>query len=136
MRKLYLYIFKVKQFMADRLSQLLEHATSQGYKSNIIKPLLGMEIILLFATVALFRFNALLFAYILGSLAIVVVIGFLFSYFYCLFNNPDLLRSERYNLEKTAIEKVAVTGDSVSSPEILLPQRDFVLIRAKNDKSE
>lgn len=119
--------------MSEYLKQILEHATSQGYRSNVLKPLLGMEIILLIATIFLFRFGINVLGYILGSIAIVIIICFLFGYFYCLFKDPNLLRSERYNLEKTALEKVAISGDSGYKSHIQLPNHEYVVVESIND---
>ena len=44
------------------------------------------------------------FAAVVGVILIMIVI----SFFYCLFTNPDLLRSEDYNIRKKSIE---VLGD-------------------------
>lgn len=118
--------------MTAKLSEIIEHATSQGYRSNVVKPLLGMEVILLLATITCYYIGALIFANILGGLCILLVLCFLVSYFYCLFKNPDLLRSEKYNLEKTAMEKIAISGDSTSKVKVLAPQMDFILVEAKD----
>jgi len=117
--------------MNQMLTSILQQATSQGYRSNVVKPLMGMVIILLCATAVLFYVKFFLFATIIGGLAIAIVVAFLIAYFYCLWKNPDLLRSERYNLEKTAMEKTSITGDSLNG-QIQLPQRDYVIIEANN----
>ncbi|WP_343524384.1 hypothetical protein [Pedobacter sp.] len=114
--------------MYKALTSFLEHATSQGYRSNVVKPLTTMAIILIVATGFLFYFKVDFFGYLIGSLAVLMVIAFLISYFICLFKNPDLLRSEKYNLEKTAIEKVSYNGDSVVG-HVQLPPREYVMVQ-------
>ena len=44
----------------------------------------------------------------LASVVGLILITIIVSYFYCLFTNPDLLRSEDYNIRKQSIE---VLGD-------------------------
>lgn len=44
------------------------------------------------------------FAVVVGVILVMILV----SYFYCLFTNPDLLRSEDYNIRKQSIE---VLGD-------------------------
>jgi uncharacterized membrane protein len=116
-----------------KYDEILEHATSQGYRSNIIKPLLGMMIIMLLATIILYMVGAFVFANFSGAVCLLLVVAFIISYFYCLFKNPDLLRSERYNLEKTAIEKVSMSGDSMSEGKLQAPKMDYVVIESIAD---
>lgn len=128
------YICSFTERMYNSISSLIQHATSQGYRSNVVKPLTGMAIVLLIATVVLFYFKVIIFGYIIGSLAVVLILAFLFSYFFCLVKNPDLLRSEKYNLEKTAMEKVAITGDSTNRHSIAMPQSDFVIVEGNQER--
>lgn len=120
--------------MPEYLKQILEHATSQGYRSNVLKPLYGICIILFLAAIASFYFKAEAMAYICLCFAFLIVLSFLFCYFYCLFKNPDLLRSERFNLEKTALERVNQSGDSFSG-KIKLPEKDFIVYKEISKKN-
>jgi len=99
--------------MPDYLKHILEHATSQGYRSNVLKPLYGLMIILFLAMIVSLWLKMNVVAYICLAFALFIVVAFLVCYFYCLLKNPDLLRSEKFNLEKTAMEKIAVSGDSI-----------------------
>lgn len=117
------------------LKQLFENVTTQGYRSNVIKPLIALLIIMLTATIALFHYKIPFFGYCTGILSIIIVIIYLVAYLICLNKNPDLLRSERYNLEKTAMENVAIKGDS-NSAQIQAPQREFIVIQNKNNSNE
>lgn len=118
---------KIKD-MSNYLNALLEHATSQGYKSNVIKPLVGMMIVFVIGTIASHYFGVPYMPTILCILSTLCGIGLLFAYFFCLIKSPDLLRSERYNLEKTAIEKVALIGDSTTKTSITFPHSDYVVV--------
>lgn len=131
-KKLYFYALNKINYMV-KYDEILEHATSQGYRSNIIKPLLGMMIIMLLATIILYMVGAFVFANFSGAVCLLLVVAFIISYFYCLFKNPDLLRSERYNLEKTAIEKVSMSGDSMSEGKLQAPKMDYVVIESIAD---
>lgn len=120
--------------MADIYSLLTSHLSNQGSKSNIVKPLTYVMAMLLAASIILLKLEVNLVGYILLGLFGLVLIAFLVTYFICLFKNPDLLRSERYNLEKTAIEKTALLGDSRSS--ITPADRDFVAYNGNNQIEE
>jgi len=136
MLNLYIYSQKKIKIMGDKLSQILEHATTQGYRSNILKPLLGIIIILFLATIAFAYLNKEILYYTTFVMAGIIFIAFIVSFFYCLFKNPDLLRSEKYNLEKTAIEKVSISGDSLNTGKVLPPVMDYVMVGSiKNNNS-
>ncbi|MBB2951953.1 hypothetical protein [Sphingobacterium sp. JUb56] len=117
--------------MPDHIKQILEHATSQGYRSNVLKPLYGLMVILLLGMcLGLYLKNETI-AYICLGFALLIAMCFLVCYFYCLFKNPDLLRSERFNLEKTALEKISVTGDSTVG-KLKMQETDYVVIQSEN----
>ncbi|ENG7518035.1 hypothetical protein ABVD55_001180 [Vibrio harveyi] len=48
---------------------------------------------------------------LLATLTVVSVILYVFAYIYFMFKNPDALRSEKFNIEKMAIQK-GIVGDS------------------------
>lgn len=114
--------------MSETIKDLIENATAQGFKSNVIKPIMGLMIIFFIGAIGSTYFKVeylpLLFTILLG------LCGFLalFSYCYCLIKDPNLLRSEKYNLEKTAIEKVSLIGDSTSRPQIAMPHSEYVIV--------
>jgi len=59
----------------------------------------------LFAAIFVSRIWVLIFfAVVVGLILLMIIV----SYFFCLFTNPDLLRSEDYNIRKQSIE---VLGD-------------------------
>ncbi len=121
--------------MADFYSLLTSQLSNQGSKSNIVKPLTYVMAMLLAAAIILLELKINLIGYIILVLFILVFIAFLVTYFFCLFKNPDLLRSERYNLEKTAIEKTAMLGDSTRA-SIIPADRDFVVYDGNNQIEE
>ena len=49
---------------------------------------------------------------VLFSLAILSIVAFLFCYFFCLFKNPDLIRSEKYCTTKLMIESGLMGDDA------------------------
>jgi len=127
--KLYIYASEKLRSMTN-WNEILEHASSQGYRSNIVKPLFGMSIVLFLASALFLFLGSNLLAYVSFGMAGLTFITFLISYFYCLFKNPDLLRSEKYNLEKTAIEKVSLSGDSLTKGKLLPPNMDYVKVES------
>lgn len=129
------YICKKIKYMSDYLRLILEQATSQNYKSNAIKPLMGGVIICFVLSIAAYYFKAFIIAYALLAFGGLFVAGWLFAYFFCLVKDPNLLRSEKYNLERTAMEKVAVIGDSHSnSARIIPPSTDYVIIEGRQSQ--
>nr|WP_315245661.1 hypothetical protein [uncultured Flavobacterium sp.] len=134
--KVYFYISICNMWYMLKWSEIAENASSQGYRSNVVKPLIGMVIILLIGSGGLYTVKSYFFANIVGILAVLLVIAFLVSYFFCLFKNPDLLRSEKYNLEKSAIEKIAISGDSRTSSNIVPPLMDYVVVESVNENNE
>lgn len=130
MKRIFLYILdKFKAMSAKAYRELFNSATSQGSKANVIKPLISTIITMLVGALlsAYYGFEMIMIACLV--MAIFGFLGLLVSYFFCLFTNPDYLRSEKYNLEKTAIEKTAMLGDSMV--KIIPPTLDYTLIEQK-----
>ena len=136
MKKIYDYICSKIVFMSEHLKQLFEFATSQGYKSNVLKPIIVGIIISIIGAVAGAYYKSQIITIGCLILAFIFVISFLIAYFFCLCKNPNLLRSERYNLEKTAIEKATYKGDSAVVGHINIPQKDYVLIEGNNGNNQ
>lgn len=131
--KKYIVTFVQKiNFMSEHLKQLFEFATSQGNRSNVIKPILIGFVATLVGAVAGVYFKSDIITEHCLNLSIVLLIAFLIAYFLCLFKDPNLLRSEKYNLEKTAIEKATFKGDSAVIGHINLPNKDYVVIEGNN----
>lgn len=126
MKQIILYICNYLKMMANFYSLLASQLSNQGSKSNIVKPLTYVMAMLLIAAIISLKLKIDLIGYIVLGLFTLVLIAFLITYFICLFKNPDLLRSEKYNLEKTAIEKTSILGDSRNQPLIIPGNRDYV----------
>jgi hypothetical protein len=98
--------------MADQLIQILQQALQRNTKSTVLKSLGWLIALLLAATVFASRYGldkwlVILFA-VLDCIAIVVYIGF---FIYFAFKNPDLLRSEKFTIQKMAIQHGLIGDD-------------------------
>ncbi|MBB4036543.1 glucan phosphoethanolaminetransferase (alkaline phosphatase superfamily) [Dysgonomonas hofstadii] len=136
MSDIYYYICKKARYMSDYLRHIFEHASSQGYKSNVVKSLFGLLSILLTATILLFKIGENVFGYILGCLSVLIVLAFLFAYFYCLFKDPNLLRSEKFVLEKTAIEKALMSDSIKKTVSVNPPNSNYVSYGSIEEEAE
>jgi len=85
---------------------------STGSRTTIVKPLITLLVVFVMAIPVLLTAKAPDWL-IVGAAVIVVIIllVLLFSYLYCLFKEPELLRSENFTIQKLAIEK-GLIGDS------------------------
>lgn len=77
------------------------------------------------------------FAAVAGLILLMIII----SYFYCLFTNPDLLRSEDYNIRKQSIEVLGdkdnyLPIDSKHLVSIANPYVDTKLIETEGNADE
>jgi hypothetical protein len=100
--------------MFKDLRTLLQQARIGQSRSSVINPLQWVLLILVFATLSVVVAHGpdwlvKLFA---GFVALTLV-GIIFVYIYFMFTDSDALRSEKYSLVKTAIQKHPV-GDSLS----------------------
>lgn len=93
--------------------ELLERSDSSGSKSTILKPLTWLLSVFIGGMVLLIKVNAPSWTIIFFSIILGLGISiFFFSYIYCLFKDRDALRSEKYSIQKMAIEK-GVYGDNM-----------------------
>ena len=95
---------------------LLQQASAEGSRSTALKPLGWLVGILCAATTALFSLLnplQLWVAIAFVALTAVAVLGYLGVYFYLMIKDRDALRSERYSIQKLAIEK-SIVGDNLS----------------------
>lgn len=96
------------------IKELLNKSDASGSKSTILKPLTWFISIIIAGIVLLIKIGSpawliIMFSIIMG-LSILI---FFFAYVYCLFTDKDAIRSEKYSIQKLAIEK-GLYGDSVS----------------------
>ena len=95
------------------IGALLQQATAQASRSTALKPLGWLIAMLLPATIGSFVYKAPGWLGVaLAVLTTVSVAFYLGSYLFLLFKDRDTLRSERYTLQKLAIEK-GLYGDSL-----------------------
>jgi len=109
---------KVLMISWRAISVFLEQATAQGSKSTILRPFQWLALVFALALIGALRYSAptwLLVA--LFTALLVPVVALLVAFFYCLFSRReglvDALRTERYSIQKLAIEKGYV-GDSIT----------------------
>jgi membrane protein implicated in regulation of membrane protease activity len=95
------------------IKAFLEHASAQGSRSTVLKPIGWMMPICVAGVLTSLYLGApnwliVMFA-IFSGLTMVLYLG---SYTYCLLTDKEALRSETYSIQKLAIEKGFV-GDSI-----------------------
>ncbi len=97
----------------DFFNVLIQHSDVSGTKSHILKPITWVMGIIIGALVYLAPKPSTP-SYILIGLGVLLILAFFlggYTYFYCLRENPDALRSESYVISKMAIER-GLVGDS------------------------
>lgn len=98
----------------DTIKELFERSDTSGSKSTILKPLTWFLSILIGGLLFSIQLNAPIWVTIFFSIVLgVIILLFLFAYIYCLFNDRDALRSEKYSIQKMAIEK-GLYGDNLT----------------------
>jgi hypothetical protein len=111
------------------VSTLREQMNATLSRSDVLKPLAWL-VGLLVAAAGLLVFSGKapdwLLVTIGVSLAASVAI-YVASYLYCLFRNPDALRSEKYSLHKMAIEH-GIYGDSNSGVMVPPPSDNTIAL--------
>lgn len=95
------------------IKELFERSDVSCSRSTILKPLTWFISLIIGGLILLVRLEAqtwivILFAIII-SLSILI---FFFAYVYCLLKDKDALRSEKYSIQKMAIEK-GIVGDNI-----------------------
>ena len=118
---------------------LFQQATAQGSRSTVLRPLGWLATICAVSVVALVELKAptwLVVIFVAGFVGTVVL--YLGAYAYCLFVDRDALRSEKYSIQKLAIEKHIVGDSTVGILEIEEPSGGNRLIGpdATKTKSE
>jgi hypothetical protein len=98
--------------MPDMFRQIFEQVMTSGGRSTALKPLGWLLSILILGLLGVAR--AGLAPWIIETFVIFMALAallYLAAYVFFMCKNPDALRSERYAIEKLAIEK-SVVGDS------------------------
>jgi hypothetical protein len=107
-------IEKQEKMTYSIIRELLHKSDASGSRSTILKPLtwfISVVIggLILFIKIESPKWIIIMFSVIMG-LSIVI---FFFTYVFCLFTDKDAIRSEKYSIQKLAIEK-GLYGDSTS----------------------
>jgi|GEM_PF-2842538 hypothetical protein len=100
--------------MPDQFTQLVQEALQRNTKSTVLKPLGWLIGLLLTATIFASRFG--LDKWLVVMLAVldcIAVIIFFVAYIYFGCKDPDLLRSEKFSIQKMAIQH-GLIGDDLS----------------------
>jgi hypothetical protein len=97
----------------DILRAILQQASAQGTKSTVLNPLGWFLGILATLILGCLKLNAPLWVLVV-FVVMLVLAGLLYfaAYAFCLFKNPEVLRSERYSIQKLAIES-GYLGDNL-----------------------
>ena len=98
----------------DTIKELFERSDSNGSKSTILKPITWLLSILISGIIILVRVQAPNWTVVLFSIIVgFTIVIFFFAFIYCLFYDRDALRSEKFSIQKMAIEK-GLYGDNIS----------------------
>lgn len=110
----------------DYFKHILQHAKSFGSRSSILSVLAWIfGTLFFFITIAGIFKSPTWLLIAMFSLLVLVLISILVAFFYCLFTgNTDILRSEKFVIEKLAIEK-QISGDSLTGPEKTINNQDI-----------
>lgn len=96
------------------IQELLEKSDASGSKSTILKPLTWFLSIFIGGIILLQKTNAPIWLTVFFCVIVGMgILIFFFSYIFCLFKDRDALRSEKYSIQKMAIEK-GVYGDNIT----------------------
>lgn len=95
------------------IKELFERSDASGSKSTILKPLSWFLSLIIGGLILLVKINAPNWIIILFSIiTCIAILLFFFAFVYCLFKDRDALRSEKYSIQKMAIEK-GIVGDNI-----------------------
>ena len=121
--------------MADELYQILQQALQRNTKSTVLRPLSWLVGLLLTATIFASRFGMdkwlVVMLAVLDCLAIILYFA---AYIFFGHKDPDLLRSEKFTIQKMAIQH-GLIGDDISGMFKIPKLGDIPLIEdVKNDQ--
>ena len=121
----------------DYVKHILQQANSFGSRSSILSILAWILGSLLCATTLASIFNADKLILIgLFILVVIMIIAILVAFLFCLFTNKtDILRSEKFNIEKLALEK-HVPEDSLNGEFKTINTQNTKALTARVDTSE
>ena len=94
------------------IRMFLAQASATGSKSTVLKPLYIMMAMCIASVFSAIYYAAPVWiTYFFSFFTAATMCLYLSAYIYCLFTNPDSLRSETYSIQKLAIEKGFVGDD-------------------------
>jgi Na+/pantothenate symporter len=96
------------------IRELLHKSDASGSRSTILKPLTWFISLVIGGIILLIKIDSPNWIVIMFSIIMAFsIFVFFFAYVYCLFTDKDAIRSEKYSIQKLAIEK-GLYGDSTS----------------------
>jgi len=106
--------------------ELLQQSNAKGSRSTILQPLIAVVAVIICAIGLLAKVGVpIWFIAALGVFLFLFLVLIMVAYTYCLFNDRDAIRSEKYSIEKMAIEK-GFYGDSAKG---VFKDKNFQLIK-------
>lgn len=98
--------------MTDQIWSLFHQALASGSRSTVLKPLGWLVALTLAGSISSFHFGSpSWFSNAIGVLSIISIILYFVAYVYFGITDKDSLRSERYSIQKMAIEKGFIGDD-------------------------
>lgn len=96
------------------IKEFFERSDASGSRSTILKPLTWFLSLFVGGLILVIKIEAPTWTVILLAVVLCIGIGiFIFTYIFCLFKDRDALRSEKYSIQKMAIEK-GIVGDNIT----------------------
>ncbi|MGI8773202.1 MAG: hypothetical protein ACR2JE_17400 [Acidobacteriaceae bacterium] len=98
----------------EHFLSLLQHSSGKSSRSTTLQPLVWLIIVVagVFMGAAKYIPGSWIPSAVLGLIAL-VVLAFIGAFMYFMVKNPDALRSERFTLDKMALQQ-SRTGDDIS----------------------
>lgn len=119
------------------VSALREQMHATLSRSDILRPLTGLISILLTASLISLYFGfAAWFCYGLGTFLFLSLLLYLFTYGLSAIFRPDVLRSEKYALQKMALEHNIVGDSSTGIIEVTSDPRSLTAPAAVKNQAE
>lgn len=109
----------------DFVKQIFQHANSYGSKSSILSPLIWIVLGILGPLVMSSIFAPAWVSVLLAVVFVIFILILAYVYLYCLHKgDTDALRSEKFNIEKIALEKQSSSDSLIDvNPTPLTPPR-------------
>lgn len=121
----------------NQVRALFNQMTAGGSRSTVLGPIGWMMPICVLATLASVEYEAPAWlTEMFAAFTALTFLLYLIAYVYCLFTDKDALRSERYSIQKMAIEKGLIGDDNIG----LIPAEEYgpgkILQLSVEDKTE